>query len=1018
MRFDEKTRFEGRICRFVEEMITPALYPERMQLAVAVWRVPDEPVPFAEARAAEYAPFTLGSPWGVAWSTEWFHLTGEVPTEWRDRDLEVVIDLGFHKWLDGGQAEGLAYRPDGSIIKAIEPYNRYLKVEPGTEQIDIYLEGASNPDVAVDQNTWRESPYTSKEHRPHTPVYVFRSCDLAVRDHEVAAFASDIDVLWQLAQVLPETSPRRASIIAALARAIDVTAPEDVPGTVMAGRAALADVLASPANASSHTLVATGHAHIDSAWLWPVRETIRKCARTWSNVLELLKENQDLTFSASSAQQYQWMKDHYPQVWERLKEAVAEGRFIPVGGMWVESDTNMPGSEAMARQFVAGQRFFREELGVHCNEVWLPDSFGYSGALPQIARGAGTQWFLTQKLSWNETNTMPHHSFNWEGIDGSRIFTHFPPVDSYVSGLSAADLDKAERQYSEAGHGTQSLIPFGYGDGGGGPTREMVARAERQADLEGSPRVKLGRPADFFAEARAELHSPSTWTGEMYLETHRGTYTSQVKTKQGNRRSEHALHAAELWAATAAVREDVGYPYEQLESLWHTVLLLQFHDILPGSSIAWVHREAEAEYERVLGGCAEIVDVAVQRLVGQGKLALVANATPVALNGAAPMAITRAAAADAAPTTVTSEAGRTVLDNGLLRVVIDSRGLITSLLDLVADRELIAGGEGALLFQVHGDRPTMYEAWDIDAAYRRQVEDLCQADSIEPIDAESVRVTHTYRSSTIDATVALRPATRAVDVTVDVDWQEARRLLKLAIPVDVKSDLAASETQFGHVMRPTYVNTTWDEARYETVAHRWVLVDEAGYGIAVINDSTYGYDIRRTWADDDSAPATTIRASVIHGPKFPDPDCDMGEHTMRYRIVAGASFDDAVREAWEMNLPNTPVTGGREVSPLIEVTGNGCVVQTVKLAEDRSGDVVVRLYESNGGRTAATVRAAFDHTGVMATNLLEEANGDQIDVADDGLVHIEMRPFQIVTLRFTREGGQVTHTARSRALDS
>lgn len=1009
MRFDEETRFDGRITRFVRETVTPALYPERVQLDVAVWRVPDEPVPFAEAVAQAYEPFVLGSPWGVAWSTEWFHVTGDVPVDWRGRDLEVVIDLGFHKWMEGGQAEGLAYRPDGSIIKAIEPFNRYLKVDLGAEEIDIYVEGASNPDAAVREegelwgNTWKESPYTSKEHRPSTPVYVFRSCDLAVRDHRVAAFAADIDVLWQLAQVLPEASPRRAGIIAALAQAIDVVDPEDLSGTVMAGREALAGVLASPAHASAHTLMATGHAHIDSAWLWPVRETIRKCARTWSNALELLDDNESLTFSASSAQQYKWMKDHYPQVWERLKVAVAGGRFIPVGGMWVESDTNMPGSEAMARQFVAGQRFFREEFGVYCPEVWLPDSFGYSGALPQIARAAGAQWFLTQKLSWNETNVMPHHSFNWEGIDGSRIFTHFPPVDSYVSSLEAIDLAKAERQYSEAGHGTQSLIPFGYGDGGGGPTREMVARAQRLADLEGSPKVVLCNPRDFFAAAQAELRQPSTWTGEMYLETHRGTYTSQVKTKQGNRRSEHALHAAEVWAATAAVRTGAEYPYDHLEQTWHTVLLQQFHDILPGSSIAWVHREAEANYGRVLSDCEQIVDASLRRLVGEGDLELVANAAPVTLDGVAPMGIATLSDDDLTPTTVTTAESITVLDNAMVRVVVDSRGLITSIRDLVADREVVAAGTEALLFQVHGDRPTMYEAWDIDPAYRRMVEDLRSADSVEAVDGGVIRVTHTYRASTIAATITLRPGARSVDITVDVDWQEPRRLLKLAIPVDVKADLAASETQFGHVFRPTFVNTTWDEARYETVAHRWVHVGEPDYGVALVNDSTYGYDIRRTWTDDEAAPATTIRASVIHGPKFPDPDCDMGEHTMRYRLVVGATFDDAVREAWEINLPRNTVRGAAEVAPLIEIAGDGCVAQTLKLAEDRSGDVIVRLYESRGGRAVVTVRADFEHAGVLATDLLEEPNGDQVTLTSDG-VRLELRPFQIITLRFSRTG--------------
>lgn len=367
------------------------------------------------------------------------------------------------------------------------------------------------------------------------------------------------------------------------------------------------------------------------------------------------------------------------------------------------------------------------------------------------------------------------------------------------------------------------------------------------------------------------------------------------------------------------------------------------------------------------------------------------------------MAISLPQPGDAAPTIVTEMDGATVLDNGLLRVVVDARGLITSIHDAVVDRELVAQGADALLFQVHGDRPTMYEAWDIDPAYRRTVEDLRTPDSVEICGTDAVRVTHTYRSSTIAATVTLRPGTRAVDVAVDVDWQEARRLLKLAFPVDVKSDLAASETQFGHVLRPTYVNTTWDEARYETVAHRWVHIAEPGYGVALVNDSTYGYDIRRTWVDDQAAPATTIRASVIHGPKFPDPDCDMGAHSMRYRLVAGASYDDAIREAWEINQPRSAVRGAAEVEPLVDVVGDGCVVQTVKLAEDRSGDVVVRLYESRGGRTTATLRPNFEHSGVLATDLLEEANGDPITLTDDG-VRFELRPFQILTLRFSRQG--------------
>ncbi|RIJ10133.1 alpha-mannosidase, partial [Clavibacter michiganensis subsp. insidiosus] len=312
--------------------------------------------------------------------------------------------------------------------------------------------------------------------------------------------------------------------------------------------------LAAPAHASAHRVTAVGHAHIDSAWLWPVRETRRKVARTFSNVLALMDEDPDFVFAASSAQQYAWLKEDHPELFERLRQRVAEGRFVPVGGMWVESDTNMPGGEALVRQLVQGKSFFLEEFGIDSREVWLPDSFGYTGALPQIVRGAGAEYFFTQKQSWNETNTMPHHTFLWEGIDGSRVFTHFPPVDSYNSDLSGEDLARAERQHAEKAVSNASIVPFGWGDGGGGPTREMVAAAHRTRDLEGSPRVELGTPLSFFDAARAEIRDPHVWSGEMYLEFHRGTYTSQARTKQGNRRSEHLLREAELWLATAAVR--------------------------------------------------------------------------------------------------------------------------------------------------------------------------------------------------------------------------------------------------------------------------------------------------------------------------------------------------------------------------------------------------------------------------------------------------------------------------------
>ena len=547
-------------------------------------------MPAAEAIRQLFTPQEPGAPWGKPWSTKWLRLQGEVPEGWGSAEgtaVEIIVDLGFNSDVPGFQCEGTAWRADASIIKAISPRNYHvpLKLLGGGLSVDFYVEAAANPDVAQGWS-FAPTPLGDKATSGDEPRYRLGRIAIAELNETVWELNQDVWTLSGLMHELPMDLPRRHEILRALERMLDIMDPDDVAGTAAAGREALAEVLSRPAYASAHELVATGHAHIDSAWLWPVRETIRKCARTFSNVVALMDEDPDFVFSCSSAQQMAWIKEFFPELFVRIREKVRAGQFVPVGGMWVESDTNMPGGEAMARQFVEGKSFFLKEFDVECQEAWLPDSFGYSGALPQIVKSAGLRWFLTQKISWNKVNRMPHHTFTWEGIDGTRLFTHFPPVDTYNAELHARELAHAERNYRDHGRGTMSLVPFGYGDGGGGPTREMVAAAHRTADLEGSPKVRMGTAKDFFTAAEAEYRNLPVWVGEMYLEMHRGTYTSQAKTKRGNRRSEHLLREAELWCSTAAVRlgDAYAYPETELKRLWRLVLLQQFHDILPGSS--------------------------------------------------------------------------------------------------------------------------------------------------------------------------------------------------------------------------------------------------------------------------------------------------------------------------------------------------------------------------------------------------------------------------------------------------
>ncbi|RKS09181.1 alpha-mannosidase [Nocardiopsis sp. Huas11] len=1068
---DDRGLIEARLERVLRERVWPAVYTAPLPLEVARWDVPGEPVDAARGIGAPYTPASVGDPWGPAWGTTWFRLRGRIPEAWAGRRVEAVVNLGFDQGMPGFQCEGLVHRPDGTVVKGLHPRNAWIPVEGAAGTVvEFHVEAAANP-VILDHPPFRPTDLGEGPGPADRPLYRLLRADLAVFETAVWELAMDLDVLGGLMHTLDTGDPRRWELLRTLERALDALDPQDVPGTAERARGALAPALRSPAAASAHRISAVGHAHIDSAWLWPLRETVRKVVRTSANVIGLMTDRPDFVFAMSQAQQWAWLKEHRPDLFDRAARLARDGRFVPVGGMWVESDTNMPGSEALARQFAYGKRFFRDELGIDTQEVWLPDSFGYSAALPQLVRLSGSRWFLTQKISWNQVNPFPHHTFWWEGLDGTRVFTHFPPVDTYNAELTGAELAHASRTFRDKGGATRSLVPFGHGDGGGGPTREMLARAARLGDLEGSPRVAVEHPAAFFARAREEYPDAPVWLGELYLELHRGTYTSQAATKRGNRRCEHLLREAELWAATAAVRTGAAYPYARLERVWRTVLLHQFHDILPGSSIAWVHREAATAYAEAGAELAEIIGAAQAALVaGAGAEAAgpgpetvhgpaidgpagdspaidgpagdspagdspagdspasgrtVFNAAPHERDGV-PALGARPAAAPAPPQAAATAGpgpdGGFVLDNGLLTVTVDGRGLVTSVLDRVADREVLAPGRPGNLLQLHQDVPNQWDAWDVDAFYRNARQDLTGLDTLEVLGpgagaaeavagTATVRVTRSFGSSTVEQHLSLGPGERRLDVSTVVDWHEREKFLKAAFPVDVRAHEAACEIQFGHVRRPTHTNTSWDAARFEVCAHRWVHVGEPGYGVALVNDCTYGHDVTRD-VREDGGTTTTVRLSLLRAPRFPDPETDQGLHRFHYALVPGARIEDAVREGYRINLPAREVPGAGAVEPLVRVDDPGVVVESVKLADDRSGDVVVRLYEARGGRARVAVRPGFPVSGARAVNLLEE-EFDDAPVLDttvggegsgqgDGPIAVTLRPFQILTLRLRR----------------
>lgn len=571
-----------RVERTLRERVLPADRTVISPLSVGAFHVPDdwtfnpaasdvpgraEPISREAGLAASYEPFEIGQAWGPTWGTTWFRLSAEIPAEARGRHLELVVDLGWADHSPGFQAEGLVMTPAGEVIKAINPRNQWIPVAADADRVEGYIEATANP-LLLGLPPF--IPTDDGDNHSASPEAIFRlvRADLVAVYDEARALAYDLQVAHGIARTLPAEDARGWQLLLACQDALDALDLARVAETARAARAALAPALQLTARPEAARISAVSHAHIDSAWLWPIRETRRKVVRTLANVLRLIEDGADMVFALPAAQHLAWLKTDAPDVYERTRAAIAAGSIQPVGGMWVEPDAVLPGGEAMARQFVEGQRFFRDDFGYTCPEMWLPDSFGYSGALPQLARLAGARWFLTQKISGNQINAFPHHTLAWEGIDGTRIFTHFPPVDTYGAEVTGEQVSHAATNFRDKGRANVQLMPYGYGDGGGGPTRDVLERIDRFADVSGAAQLVRENPVEFFTRAEADYANPPVWVGELCLELHRGTFTSQADTKSGNRQAEHLLREAELWAAHAALTASFDYPYDELDEIW------------------------------------------------------------------------------------------------------------------------------------------------------------------------------------------------------------------------------------------------------------------------------------------------------------------------------------------------------------------------------------------------------------------------------------------------------------------
>jgi alpha-mannosidase len=993
-----------RLAQFARRLKS-AIYPDRIAVERLELAGPVDRVSFGEVQKLSFCTVQPGEPLGPLWATYWARVTARIPEAWAGSRVDLHWDSRSEAllWLDGRSAQGL------NIGRNFATVSRAAK---GGETLTFYVEIACN----------RAFGNAEAGHPPAEP-YRLDACELRRFDPKAWSLFHDFDVLRQLeADREPPQTPRSTGGVAPkivrpaldttwsgrllhdLNEVCNVLDPED-PSTWPEAQKTLAALLAVKNGGVVHELSAIGHAHIDTAWLWPIEETRRKCQRSFANVLALMDAYPEFKFACSQAAQYVMMAESDPDLFARIKAKVANGQWIPIGGSWVEPDCNLPSGESIARQFLYGQRYFEKTFGARSRIFWNPDVFGYAGQLPQLMREAGMDRFLTQKLSWNRFTSPPHHSFFWRGIDGSEVLTHFPPADDYNGMATMEQMRYHAANYKDADRSTEAIYLFGYGDGGGGPDAIMVESLRRAKDLLGVPRSETRDPNVFFDRLERDTGKFTTVEGELYFEYHRGTYTSQAEVKRLNRLIEGRLQDLDFLSTASTLAGKPAPSRAEVENLWRVLLTNQFHDILPGSSIAEVYERTRKE----LGELAAEIDARCKSLLAglssSGPASHPLNTTGVARSEIAAGAGGKLHHVVAAPFSagriedtkeivrLTESGGEIRLENGRITAVLVKDGSLRSLVHHATGREALAGP--ANRFALFDDRPTQYEAWDIDPFALETSRATGGANrqtivSTGPLRAE-VRFEHKIGAkSRLVQTVRLDAASDHLEFDTEIDWQERRTLLKAIFPLAVKAPRATYETMCGAVERPTHASTDADLAQYEVPGHRWADLSEPDFGVSLLTDSRYGY------ATFDNA----MSLSLLRGTMSPDASADLGSHRFRYALYPHAADwrrGGTVAQALRFNRPLLWTAAATILErPIVSAEPTHVVIDTIKPAEDGHG-WVVRLYESHGSATHAKLSFGVPVKAVHRSNTLEDRR-DAVPVKN-GAYELALRPFQIVTLR-------------------
>ncbi|NLM78758.1 MAG: alpha-mannosidase [Ruminococcaceae bacterium] len=1040
-----------RICRDLQQLI----HQPASDITGIVWQQGLFTNPAEADAAAGWQPFAPGDRWGTYDGHAWFRAEVDVPEDLSGKKLVLDVSVDQENWFADSRQFLLFI--NGQIHQGMDVNHRTSVVSKsarGGEKIRVDLQAYAG---LVKKSTELYMRLLV-EHEPIKKIYY------------------DLAVPCQIARELPEGNKTRLDLLHVLNQAVNLLDLRKALSTDFILSVQAADTFLDEqlyrtlCHDSKVKAVAVGHTHIDVAWLWRLRQTREKTGRSFATVLRLMEDYPEYVFMSSQPQLYAFLEEDYPELFDRVKQRIKQGRWEAEGAMWLEADCNLTSGESLVRQLMSGIKYFQDRFAVDSRILWLPDVFGYSAALPQLLRQAGIDYFMTTKINWNQYNNIPADSFYWEGLDGSQVLTHFittpaennnptPFYSTYNGVLQPRSLMGGWKRYQDKQIHDEILVSYGYGDGGGGPNEAMLENGRRLArGIPGCPQVVMGRSLSFFQRLEETVkNSPwvKKWVGELYFENHRGTYTSMGRNKRYNRKSELLSHDVETLSVLAGQMCGLAWPGEALERNWKTILLNQFHDILPGSSIEPVYEDSREQYEQVLRENAQLADQAIDCLTadvqtaqpvvvvlntaGYERSELVSLPWPetsslpqlTCQTGGPALAVQRCGQnlvflsqpvpakgycslllheSDKPVETTASMAELSMLhistdhlENRFFSIDLDDAGHMIHIYDKTAQREVIQAGRKANLIRAFEDKPMRHQNWDIDIYYQQKSWEIADISSIEILEQGPVRaalqITRPFLDSRILQTIYIYDQIPRIDFATTIEWREDELLLKAEFPVDIHADTATYDIQFGNVTRPTHWNTSWDWARFEVCAHKWADLSEEGYGVSLLNDCKYGHDIRDG----------VMRLTLLKSGMAPNPRADREIHRFTYSLFPHTgSWRQAgtMQQAYNLNLPLYARFIGAQPDGRLPASGSLCrvdafdhvMLETVKQAEDGDG-IILRLFEYSNWRGPVMLTFGQPVQWAVSCDLLERTQQNLTIESDLRTLSFYMKPYEVKTIR-------------------